>query len=148
MNGFGYVFLAGIVLLVIARGLTPGADRAKQDQGADVAIAVNFIAYRNAVDRVALSEKPESGVIGYASLELPAGWKALRTWSNGIEAGVCYVYGPGSAPEARAIAEMLGSLAIGRNVSGSLFNAAGYGVVLPGWIPEGSIVSAIGIPEE
>lgn len=148
MNGFGYVLLAGVMLLVIARGLTPGTDRAKQEQGADEAIAVNFIAYRNAVDRVALSEKPEAGVIAFASLGLPPGWKALRPWSNGIEAGVCYVYGPGAAPEARAIAEMLGSLAIGRNVSGSLFNAAGYGVVLPGWIPEGSIVSAIGIPEE
>lgn len=148
MTGVGYVILVGALAGVLVAGLTPGTtDPGRRDQKADETVAVNFIVYRNAVNHVALSEHTASGTIPLASLKLPAGWKALRGWSNRIESGVCYVYGPGTEFEAKAVVTMLRSHAVGQNVGGHMFNDAGFGPPLPTWIPAGCIVSTVGIPE-
>ena len=113
-------------------------------------VAVNYAVYRNAVfahviahTRNALPEE-----LNQADLSLPSGWQAIRQWRHRIEttnAGkLCYVFGPAQQAEITAIRDLfLGSFAVGHKHQGQLVPAHGASMPLPGYIPEGHVVSVI-----
>jgi len=110
------------------------------------AVAINFATYRRAVNIHALAFPGLEGTISQPVLGLPNGWTPLRSWTNNVSGGRCYVYGPASANEILAISQLLqGSHAVGTKSNGQLVTLHGVGTSLPDFIPEGSMVSVIGL---
>ncbi len=110
------------------------------------AVAVNFGVYRNAVNEFAIG-RPNAftGIpIPISLLDLPSGWKSMRSWTNRPDGGNLYVWGPVKEGEAAEIMKLLmNSYAVGIKRNGSLVNAHGTGIALPAFIPNGNIVSVI-----
>lgn len=110
-------------------------------------VAVNYGIYRNAVFEHVIKTPTAINTIPLAALSLPAGWQALRTWEHRITAGnprFCYVYGPASMQEINAVRKLfMGSFAVGYKQEGVLYPLHGSQVPLPGFIPDGFLVSVI-----
>ena len=98
--------------------------------------AVNYLAYRNAVNAYALEHKTEGVVPDLAAMP----WSNLVVWEeNELR---CYVYGPGSAGLMNAVSELLPSAAVGWNDNGRLVRN-GPSLALPDVIGNRNIVSVI-----
>lgn len=116
-----------------------------RDEALRNTVATNFITYRNAV----LNHVRSGGISGeipLAALELPLGWQPLwnRPWTARVENGRCYIYGSASPAEAMAARDLLrGSFALGMARNGFLAPAPrhGHAIDLPGFIPDGNLVS-------
>ncbi|WP_432737323.1 type IV pilus biogenesis protein PilM [Maridesulfovibrio sp. FT414] len=131
--------ILGVMALVTAENsFSPQAIKAES-------VATNYGVYRNAVNKFATGNASiAAGEISESLLDLPSGWKAIRSWANRLDGGNLYVWGPVNSIEAEQIRELfLNSYAIGIKRDGALLNNHGTGVALPGFIPEGSIVSVI-----
>lgn len=135
---FLFTVLGAISLAGVDSGLNYPALKAES-------VATNYGIYRNAVSNyVTGTPGITSGEIPQSLLDLPSGWKALHSWANRLDGGNCYVWGPVENSEAREIRKLfMHSYAIGVKRDGALVNAHGTGITLPGFIPEGSIVSVI-----
>lgn len=129
-------FLLGVMAI-----LSPSVSYRDEYAPAARSIALNYAVYRNAAFLYALKHKP-NGSIPRTSLELPAGWHAMRTWNVRVEGGRCYVWGPASAEEISATWEFFqGSFAVGRAENGRLMPDGRTS--LPAFIPVGSLVSVV-----
>lgn len=110
-------------------------------------IAVNYGVYRNAVFEYVIKNPTAVSNIPLASLKLPVGWQAVRSWQHSITADnprICYVYGPASMEEINAVRTLfMGSFAVGYKQNGKLQPVHGVSVPLPALIPDGSLVSVI-----
>ena len=108
------------------------------------AVAVNFATYRRAVNIHALAIPDESGTIDHPILGLPNEWIPISPWTNTVTGGRCYVYGPATASEISAARKLfMDSLAIGTKTNGQLVTSHGTKILLPAFIPEGSLISVI-----
>ena len=108
--------------------------------------AVNFAAYRQAVNAYALEHK-RAGRIAAEELELqeefsPMPWDNLVIWEeNELR---CYVFAPGTPALFAALSRLLhNSPSIGWKRNGYLVNGSGSALPLPGVIENGDIVSVI-----
>lgn len=121
------------VLGVLALIALPGMDEDREIAMAQ-AVAVNFISYRTAANKAAVTKPPVSGGrIKWSDLSLEEGWQAMRSWDNRMDGERFYVFGPSSPREFLEIRQKLkGSLAITRQ-DGSH----------PSFIPVGAVVSVI-----
>lgn len=114
---------------------TPGEDRL---------VALNYVMFRQAAFLHAHKYKPQAGEIAHASLHLPIGWRALRSWKARVQDGHLYVYGPASAEEIEEARRLLRkSRDIGRAENGRLAPQWGDRIPIPGFVPEDSLVSVI-----
>lgn len=128
-------FLLGVMAL-----LAVSHNPAPQEYGA---VAINYAVYRNAAFSHALTSK-KSGDIADDVLKLPASWRRLRPWKARTDGARCYVYGPATAAEVAAVRELFkGSMAVGAAQGGRLLPQPGKPVPVPGFVPEGSLVSVI-----
>lgn len=129
------------LLLGVLAILSPSVRQRDAYAPAARSVALNYAVFRNAAFLYALEHKP-NGTISQADLELPDGWRALRSWSARVEGGRCYVYGPASAEETAAARELFqGSFAVGRAENGRL---TPDGIVpLPSFISADSLVSVV-----
>lgn len=131
------------VLLGVIAMLLPRTFSTTDLQPSARSVALNFAVFRNAANLYAQKNKP-SGIIPQSALELPSGWKPLRSWVARVESGCCYVYGPASGEEiASARVLFQGSLAVGQ-ASGSLLIPDGKTPV-PSFVPSGCLLSVVGI---
>jgi hypothetical protein len=132
----------GLIALFGVHSISSSSTANKQDH----AVAVNFTAYRRAVNIHALATPGVSGTIDHPILGLPSEWIPLYPWTNIVTNGCCYVYGPSTSSEILATRKLLmGSQAIGTKINGQLVTSHGIGISLPAFIPEGSLVSVIGV---
>lgn len=132
----------GILLGVMALLQSP-TDFSHEESGAR-AIAINYAIYRNEVFRHVYGQQGISGDIALAALDMPDSWRPLRQWRARVDGGRCYVYGDATAQEIAAVRQLFqGSFALGQANAGRLVPAPVYGtaVPVPGFIPEGSLVS-------
>ncbi|SDF33648.1 type IV pilus biogenesis protein PilM [Desulfovibrio legallii] len=108
------------------------------------AIALNYAIYRNAAFLYVHRNNPPDGTVSQTALDLPDGWRALRSWAARVNGGRCYVYGSASAEEIAAVRELFrGSLAVGRAENGRL-TPDGL-TPLPAFIPADSLVSVVAV---
>lgn len=115
------------------------------DMGKTVVIATNFAIWRNAVLEYVLTTKTASGEIPLSALRLPTTWTPLRSWTARVTGGVCYAFGPASAPEIAAVQSLFhGSASIGRVEGGHLVSLYSKTAPVSG-VPEGYLVSVIRI---
>lgn len=131
-----------ILLGVMALLQRPG-DSSYEESGYR-AIAVNYAIYRNEVFRHVYDQHGVSGDIPLAALNMPDTWRPLRQWRARVEGGRCYVYGTATPQEIAAVRQLFqGSFALGQANGGRLVPAPVHGtaVPLPGFVPEGSLVS-------
>lgn len=106
------------------------------------AIAVNYAIYRNEVFRYVYGNNGVAGDIPLAVLDFPDSWRALRNWRARVDAGRCYVYGDASIQEVMAVRQLFrGSFALGMASNGRLVPVMGNVISVPGFIPNGSLVS-------
>lgn len=138
------VFLLGVLTLFRHR-----ADVSHEDAMSHT-VAMNFAIYRQEVLRHVYANRGISGEIPLAALDMPPGWQPLwhRTWRARVEGGRIYVYGNATLAEAGMVRDLyMGSFALGVADSGVLSPAPvnGAAVSLPGWIPNGNLVSVTGV---
>jgi hypothetical protein len=133
-------FLMGVMAMIRFVPMEPvDSQRAR-------AIAVNYAAYRNAVYLHVFNGNKASGSIAAASLNLPAGFALLRSWQARIDAGCLYVWGPASSEEIEATRDLFwGSQAVGCADGGKLEPGHGGTTPVPSFVPDGSLVSVVGI---
>lgn len=115
-----------------------------REASADRAIALNYAIYRNEVFRHVYRNRGISGDIPLSALNMPESWRPLREWRARVDNGLCYVYGEATPQEIAAVRELFrGSFALGQASSGMLSPApaGGNAVPVPGFIPNGSLVS-------
>jgi len=117
----------------------------QRDQLQAEAVALNFVLYRNAVNRYAFEHKTE-GSVPMAELALPLGLSSMP-WQNQIvwegDELRCYVFGPASTEVITAVLRLLrGSAAVGWNNNGRMVRS-GPEHALPGFIADRTIVSVI-----
>lgn len=133
-----FAMLLGVMAL-----LQQPADFSREESGSR-AIAVNYAIYRNEVFRHVYGQQGISGDIALSVLNLPDSWRPLRQWRARVDGGRCYVYGQATAREIAAVLQLFqGSFALGQASSGRLVPAPAHGmpVPVPGFIPDGSLVS-------
>lgn len=142
--------ILAVLFLVMGLGaiFSHYADRSGEEPG-NVAVATNFLLYRNAVLEHVRNTGGVAGDIPIGALALPLGWQAIwnRPWRARVENGICYVYGQCSRAEALAVRDMMGgSFALGVARNGRLAPAPvnGQAISLPAFIPAGSLVSVTG----
>ena len=119
------------------------ADYSREESGYR-AIAVNYVIYRNEVFRHVYDHHCVTGDIPLTVLNMPDTWRPLRQWRARVEGGRCYVYGAATPQEIAAVRQLFqGSFALGQANGGRLVPAPvnGTAVPLPGFVPEGSLVS-------
>jgi len=110
------------------------------------AIAVNYGVFRNEVYLYVFNGHKTTGDIASSSLNLPTGWTMMRPWKARIEAGCLYVWGPASSGEIEATRTLFwGSQAVGRADGGKLEPGHGGTTPVPAFVPEGSLVSVVGV---
>lgn len=115
------------------------------DRGKAMVVATNYAIWRNAVLEHVLVVKPASGDIPLSALRLPVDWTPLRSWTARVAGGICYAFGPATAPEIAAVQGLFhGSASIGRVEGGLLVSLYGKAAPVPN-VPEGSLVSVIRI---
>lgn len=109
--------------------------------------AENFLAYRTAVMRYAELNPSAIGTIANASLPLPSGFISIGSWTNRLTTTTAYVYSStgteGPILSAQPDAIWLRDWIAGYKQGGVWRTGAGDGVVLPAYIPNGSVVSVI-----
>ena len=134
-----------VVLLIFLIGVGAMIQRAvdfSSDESSSSAVAVNYAIYRNEVFRYVYENNGLAGDIPLAVLDLPESWRALRNWRARVDAGRCYVYGNASMQEIMAVRQLFrGSFALGMASNGRLVPVMGNVINVPGFIPEGSLVS-------
>ncbi len=146
MNAMGVLgFMIGLVFMALTLVFTPGENETRKAE----AWTRGFAIYRKAVNDYALEHK-SLGValnsINASALNLPNGL-VLKNWQNRVAASgadiICYVYGPASPNEYEAARTFFkGSAAIGWKQNGVMLRN-GPALALPGFIPDGSLVSVI-----
>lgn len=120
------------------------------------ALALNYATFRNAVFNHVFAEdnvNKRPGELTAMALEplLPFGWKPLRDWQarifivEGSEPLRCAIWGEASSEEIEQARRALNrdSFAVGRAEGGKLLPGHGAVVPVPGFVPEGSLVSII-----
>ena len=133
-----FAMLLGVMAL-----LQQPADFSREESGSR-AIAVNYAIYRNEVFRHVYGQQGISGDIALSFLTLPDSRRPLRQWRARVDGGRWYVYGQATAREIAAVRQLFqGSFALGQANSGRLVPAPAHGtpVPVPGFIPDGSLVS-------
>lgn len=107
-------------------------------------LAANFALFRNAALLYAHNNPSVVGEVSRNRLVLPNGWQPMRNWRCRSENNRWYVFGPANSNEIEAIRDLYKtSFALGRKQKGVLYPVHSVAVPLPGWIPEGNIVSLI-----
>lgn len=141
MQGMAVFFTClGMVALFGVHTISHSSSEKEQDH----AVAVNFATYRRAVNIHALATLGVSGTIDHPILGLPSEWVPISPWTNTVTGGRCYVYGPATSGEISATLKLLmGSMAIGTKTNGQFVTSHGIEILLPAFIPEGSLVSVI-----
>ncbi|MBQ7649999.1 MAG: type IV pilus biogenesis protein PilM [Victivallales bacterium] len=130
-----------MLLLGICALVRPFWDEEYED-GAAHSIAVNYAIYRNEVFHYVYRHKGVTGTIQLSSLAMPATWHGLRAWRARVEDGRCYVYGEATQEEIAAVRDLFrGSFALGMASKGTLIPVLGSAIPVPGFIPDGSLVS-------
>lgn len=136
--------MKALAVLVLLLGFTALLQRPADFSAEEAArriVAMNFAAYRTAALAFVQANKGFSGEIP-SSLDLPAGWRALRPWRARVQGGFCYVYGPASPQEAEAVRQLFReSLAVGLADQGRIVPALKHPVPVPAFVPSGSVVS-------
>lgn len=121
----------------------------KADQGSfarNVGAANNFLQYREAAMRFAFYNREIGNrVIGFDEIRdyLPSGWSVFpgKNWQARNQDGFLYVFGEASPYEVEKAREAIMSLSVGSAVNGRLMPG---NIELPGFVPEGNIVSVSG----
>ncbi|MDR2744403.1 MAG: type IV pilus biogenesis protein PilM [Desulfovibrio sp.] len=110
------------------------------------AAALNYVIFRNGALWYALTHSGVTGDISSGVLDLPAGWRAVRTWRARVDSGRCYVWGTASSEEIAAARRLLwGSQAVGRNENGRLAPGNGAEIPIPSFVGNGDLVSVISL---
>lgn len=110
------------------------------------AIAVNYGVFRNEVYQYVFGGNKTPGDIVPSSLNLPSVWVMLRPWKARVEGGCLYVWGPASSGEIEATRDIFwGSQAVGRADGGRLEPGHGGTTPVPAFVPDGSLVSVVGV---
>ncbi|MDR2055453.1 MAG: type IV pilus biogenesis protein PilM [Desulfovibrio sp.] len=110
------------------------------------AAALNYVIFRNEAFWYALTHPGVNGDISTGVLNLPAGWRAVRTWRARVDSGNCYAWGPAGSEEISAARHLLwGSQTIGRNDNGRLVPGNGVIIPIPSFVGNGDLVSVISL---
>ena len=131
------------LLLGVMALLQHPADSAREESGART-IAGKYAIYRNEVFRHVYGRSGISGDSALSALHMPESWRPLRQWRARVDGGRCYVYGEATPQEIAAVRQLFqGSFALGQASAGRLVPAPAHGaaVPVPGFIPDGSLVS-------
>lgn len=143
--GAVFFILLGLIALYFEL-FGAGQTREIQDAKAQV-LAVNFGVFRNAAQQyvhhhqdaaLSMNEIPRSAFEEW----LPNGWLPMRDWKVRMENRICYVFGSAEPDEIDAVRVLYhGSFAFGRAEDGQLVPNHKGDMPVPGWIPNGSMVS-------
>jgi hypothetical protein len=136
-------FLLGIMVMMSSH-----LDWSRQADGdaPAKAMALNYVIFRNEAFWYALTHPGVAGDIPSSVLNLPAGWRAVRTWRARVDSGLCYVWGPADSEETAAARQLLwGSQAVGRNDNGRLAPGNGAIISIPSFVGNGNLVSVISL---
>jgi len=110
------------------------------------AAALNYALFRQAVHQYVFSGHKTAGPIPAGSLQMPSGWITMRPWNAQIASGFLYVWGVASPDEIEATRELFWeSYAIGRASGGLLVPNYGGTTSIPSFVPDGNLVSVVGI---
>lgn len=140
-----FAFMLGLVALYFGLFRT-GQSREVWEAKTQV-LAVNFAVFRNAAHQythhyqdevLAMTDIPPSAFEKW----LPNGWLPMREWKVRMENRICYVFGPAEPDEIDAIrVQYRGSFTLGRVEGGQLVPNHKADMPVPGFIPNGSMVS-------
>ena len=136
-------FLIGVMAMMYSH-----LDWSRQADGnpSAKATALNYVIFRDAANWHALTHSGVAGDISQSSLNLPAGWRAARSWRARVDSGRCYVWGTADNEEIAAVRQLLrGSQAVGRNENGRLVPGNGAVIAIPSFVGNGDIVSVISV---
>ncbi|MBF0482503.1 MAG: type IV pilus biogenesis protein PilM [Desulfovibrionaceae bacterium] len=110
------------------------------------AVALNFAFFRSAAHQYVFAGHKTPGTVPVGSLQLPPGWTMMRAWNAQVAAGYLYIWGVASPDEIAAARNLSwNSYAIGRVSGGVLVPGNGCTTPIPAFVPDGNIVSVIGI---
>jgi len=107
-------------------------------------VAANFVHYQGATAQFFSDNPGTVGEIPQASMELMPGYNPIGTWQNEVSGGILYSYvlnGQRLIPS--VLKQMKNSKRVGLNQAGRLVSPlyGDLGLVLPAFIPEGSLVT-------
>lgn len=140
-----FFVLCGLVALFFGL-FRSGQSREVWDAKTQV-LAVNFAVFRNAAHQYV--HRHQSEVLTMTEIPsvdfeewLPNGWLPMREWKVRMENRICYVFGPAEPDEIDAIRKLMrGSFALGRAENGQLVPNHKADMPVPGFVPQGNMVS-------
>lgn len=139
---FGYFVL--VAMLFLSLTFLPGPQPMRYEAQDLDTVTKNFAVYQSAAVAFYADNPGTVGVIPQGSLGLMPGYNAILTWQNQVSGNVLYVYFPnGQRLVVGVLEKMKNSRRVGLNTGGRLVSPlyGDLGVVLPGFIPEGSLVA-------
>ena len=135
--------LAVLMVLMGVMVMIRFVEQDKPDSLQAQAVATNYAMFRNEVYRYVFDGHMAAGDVPTAALTLPVGYVPLRPWRARLDSGCLYVWGTASSDEIEATRELFwGSKAVGRASAG--FMVPDGVTPVPGFVPEGSLVSVTG----